>query len=253
MFETISYETDSSGYVLIRLNRPEKRNAVSLQMAEELGEALKQAEKEDIKCLVITGAGDRAFCSGGDLKDFHGEMSEMESYRTLSAMKNVLYDIATFPVPTICLLNGAARGGGCELATSCDFRYARENTNFGFVQGKLGITPGWGGGALLYQRISPVKAHHWLITSEVYDAEKLKEWGWIDRIIPDDQWNDLSKILSPFIEKYSEQMRTFKKQYLSQLSLTRLYEEMEREVQSCSKLWDSEPHKKAVEDFFRKK
>ncbi|TCT26884.1 enoyl-CoA hydratase/carnithine racemase [Melghiribacillus thermohalophilus] len=253
MFETIHYEVNEAGYIVVRLNRPDKRNAVSLQMVEELREALDQAKKEDIKCLVITGTGDRAFCSGGDLTDFHGDMSEMDAYHLLGSMKNVLYQIMTFPVPTICLLNGAARGGGCELATSCDFRLARQHTDFGFVQGKLGITPGWGGGALLYQRISPVKAHYWLVTSQIFDAETLKEWGWIDQIIPDEIWNKPTKFLEPFIEKYPEQMRTFKKQFLSGLSLSKIYDEMEKEVLHCARLWDSEPHRKAVEDFLRKK
>src|SRR5690625_5646758 len=98
------------------------------------------------------------FCAGGDLINFHGELTPDEAFSRLYPMKEVLYDIASFPVPTICLLNGDALGGGCEIATACDFRIAKETTKFGFVQSKLGIVPGWGGGTRSEEHTSELQS-----------------------------------------------------------------------------------------------
>src|SRR5690625_2983163 len=122
-------------------------------MAEQLSQLLEEIREHPISFLVIKSAGDTVFCAGGDLNDFHGSLNEEEAYNTLHIMKQVLFQIVTFPVPTICLLQGNALGGGCELATACDIRIAKENTSFGFVQSNLGILPGWGGGALLYEKL----------------------------------------------------------------------------------------------------
>jgi enoyl-CoA hydratase len=252
MFTNIRYERLDLGYIKITLNRPQKRNAISIDLANELHQALQMAVKEqDIKFLVLTGEGNKAFSSGGDLTEFHGEMMEEEAYTRLSKIKEVLLYLTTFPLPTICLLNGHSRGGGCELATSCDFRYAKEGTNHGFVQGKLGIMPGFGGGALLYKRMDPALAYYWLVTSEVYQAETLKERGWIHQIYKDEDREE--EILKPFIEKHPDQMKIFKSQLLSHPMFNQLKEEMEAEVRSCAKLWMIDEHKMAVEAFFHRK
>src|SRR5690625_4614006 len=124
-------------------------------MADQFANILEQIKERAIPFLVIKSAGDSTFCAGGDLNDFHGALNEEEAYNTLHTMKQVLFQIVTFPVPTICLLQGNAFGGGCELATACDIRIAREDASFGFVQTNFGILPGWGGGALLYEKVHP--------------------------------------------------------------------------------------------------
>src|SRR5690606_16233133 len=130
-YHTILYEPFKEfGYIRITLNRPEKRNAISLEMAEELHLALAQAKNEPwIKVLVLTGAGEQAFCSGGDLHDFHGDISEQKVAGMLRKVMDVLYELVQFPVPTISVLNGHSRGGGCELASATDFRFAKKDTN----------------------------------------------------------------------------------------------------------------------------
>ena len=175
MNKLITYEEKEYGTIL--LNRPEKRNAISVEMAKELSRILEEIKERPIKFLVIKSTGESVFCAGGDLTDFHGALSEEEAYQTLHTMKQVLFQIVTFPVPTISLLQGSALGGGCELATACDIRIAKENSKFGFVQSNLGILPGWGGGALLYEKVHPSFALQWLTEGKMYDTALLKQKG----------------------------------------------------------------------------
>ncbi len=251
-YETILYEANKeSGYIKITLNRPEKRNAISLQMADELKDALTQAKKESwLKALLLTGAGEQAFCSGGDLHDFHGDITEQEVAGMLRKVMVVLYELVRFPIPTISLLNGHSRGGGCELASATDFRLAKKDSTHGFIQGKLGIIPGFGGGALLYRRIDPTNAFYWLSSSQVFESDQLKGWGWIQAIFSSKM--EAESFLRPFLDKNVHLMRHFKQQLLSQPSFNEVKAEMEKEMLACASLWVSEEHKNAVDSFLKR-
>ncbi len=128
-------------------------------------------------------------------------------------MKEVLYEIASFPVPVICLLNGDAVGGGCEIATACDLRISRGERRFGFIQSTLGITPGWGGGVLLYEKVHPSFALQWIMEGAHFQADELRHQGWIHRIIAEKDWQDQEYVLQPYLSKSEEQMKTLKSQY----------------------------------------
>ncbi|WP_028782673.1 enoyl-CoA hydratase/isomerase family protein [Thalassobacillus devorans] len=253
-YETITYEVIPDKYAKITLNRPEKMNAVSKQMTAELSQALGEAKEADgLKCLVITGSGEKAFCTGGDLKDLHGDMDASEAFQTLYPMKEVVYQLASFPLPTIALLNGQARGGGCEIATACDIRYAVNDASYGFVQGKLGITPGWGGGALLYEKIRPEFAFQWIMEADMYDSERVKAIGWAHRLINREELEDAENLIGQFLDKSVEQMQVWKKQYDKKLSMISLSPVMDEEVLTCSRLWESEEHKEAVKRFMTRR
>src|SRR5699024_12527618 len=105
----------------IRLNRPEKHNAISVEMVKELRNCLEQSKQDEVKCLVITGAGERMIYEGGDLNDLHGDLNSDEAFNHLHPMKEVLYEIASFPVQTICLYIDDAFGCGYKVITTCDF------------------------------------------------------------------------------------------------------------------------------------
>ncbi|WP_099157980.1 enoyl-CoA hydratase/isomerase family protein [Virgibacillus ndiopensis] len=249
MKNIVQYQLFHEGYSVITLNRPEKRNAISKEMVKELKQCIEQAKQDSVKFLVITGAGDKMFCAGGDLQDLHGDLTFDEAFSELYAMKEVLFELASFPMPTVCLLNGNALGGGCEIATACDFRITKETNECGFVQTKLGITPGWGGGALLYEKVHSSFAYQWLMEAEIYDAAYLHERGWVHRIVSDEAWHNQSKLLEPYKTKSYDQMKIVKKQYTKKMSILRLSALMDEEVRNCAKLWDSKEHKSAVEKF----
>ncbi|HLR01902.1 MAG TPA: enoyl-CoA hydratase/isomerase family protein [Virgibacillus sp.] len=248
----VTYERHEYGFGVIRLNRPEKHNAISMDMAELLKRSIQKAKEDTITFLIITGSGDTTFCAGGDLSELHGDLSQDEAFSLLYQMKDVLYRIASFPLPTVCLLNGNAFGGGCELATACDFRFARQGTEYGFIQSKLGILPGWGGGTLLYEKVEPIFAYQWLTEGTKYTAERLHKNGWLQKVIPQDTWGDEGKIMSSFIEKSERQLKMLKEQYLKKCSILSLSAEMNEEVRNAAILWDAHEHKIAVETFLGK-
>lgn len=252
MGKVVLYEKRED-YSVITLNRPDKRNAISKEVVNELTHILNDLHKrnDSIKFLIITGSGQDAFCSGGDLNDFHGDLNQQEAYLLLKPMQEVLFKIATLPFPTIAWMNGSARGGGMELASACDFRYASEKGTYGFVQGQLGISTGWGGGSLLYHRIQKQLAFEWLLMADVRNAQQLKDIHFIHNFI-DANIND-SQIIKTFKNRSVEQMHLWKWQYLKQMSIEQLKKDMENEVLQCSHLWESEAHKRAVQQFFNKK
>src|SRR5699024_7782948 len=163
----------------------------------------------------------------------------------------VLQKIVYFKVPTIALLNGNALGGGCELATACDFRIAKRNCQFGFVQSNLGILPGWGGGAVLYEKVNPNFAFHWLTSGERYSAEMLRKKGWIDQIVDQMPLEGLNAILKPYLKNSHQQMVYLKQQYLQQFH-TQLIDGMKAETKRCSMLWGSSQHQQAINTFLEK-
>lgn len=239
-------------YGILTLNRPEKRNAISIDMARQLSTLLTEIESRPISFLVIKSAGEGVFCAGGDLNELHGELSNQEAYETLKVMKQVLYQIVSLPVPTIALLQGNALGGGCELATACDIRIAKEGTSFGFVQSNLGILPGWGGGAILYEKVLPSFALQWLTEGEMYQASDLLEKGWLHHLVDEVSWADIDDLLQPYVRKSLEQMQYLKAQYKAAIHLDDLKEKMDIESSNCANLWASEHHQQVVQSFLNK-
>ncbi|GGA83816.1 enoyl-CoA hydratase/isomerase family protein [Ornithinibacillus halotolerans] len=252
MTKLIRYEIFPDNFSVITINRPEKRNAISLEMANELITIMDRAEKEPIKFLVITGAGEKMFCSGGDLNDFHGELSKEEAEKRLSKMMEVLYRIAIFKVPTIALLNGSAVGGGCEIASACDIRIAKTGTKFGFVQSNLGIIPGWGGGILLSKRVHPSFANQWIMEGNILEVEQLEMKGWVHRVVPIKEFGDMKTTLQPYINKSFHQMKILKGLFKEHINVQSLKEMMMNEVQHCATLWETNEHKEAVQAFLNK-
>jgi len=251
MRELVVYNFTEDHYSVITLNRPNKHNAISISMANELKRAIEQAKEDGGKFLVIQSINGDVFCAGGDLKDFHSDLSEEQVFPQLYKMKEVLTELISFPVPTICLLSGDAYGGGCELATACDIRIAKENTKFGFVQSNLGILPGWGGGALLYEKVHSSFALRWLMEGSVFSSSYLHKQGWIHQEVPEDQWDEKG-ILKAYITKTREQMTFLKTQYKENLSSLSLSAKMNEEVRLCSTLWGSQKHKQAIESILNK-
>ncbi|SDJ03803.1 enoyl-CoA hydratase/isomerase family protein [Salimicrobium halophilum] len=241
--ETINL-TYEEGVAVLMLNRPHKRNAVNRAMISELKGALDDIRSStEVKAMVLTAEGPEAFCAGGDLKELHGDLTEEEAYSVLTPMREVLYNIATLPVPTLAYLNGSAQGGGCELASACDLRYGKNDDYYGFIQGSLGIVPGWGGGVLLQERIGASEAMNWLIRSEMISSEQAHRIGWLQKITEEEDYFFLKK-MSP------EQLLFWKTQILSRMDVEKLHGRMVQETLQAAKLWESEMHKEAVRAFF---
>lgn len=248
----VTYKRHTEGYGEIVLNRVNKHNAINGKMIEQLKSCLEQADQDTISFLIITGAGEHTFCAGGDLHYFHGQLDNEHAFAHLYPMKEILHTIMLFKVPTICMLNGNAFGGGCEIATACDIRIAVEGTRFGFIQSTLGIVPGWGGGSLLYEKVHASFAFQWITEGATYNAEYLYNKGWLHAIASGEDFYNRSSVLAAYLKNTPEQMEVLKNQYKQQTLALSLSARMNEEVRYCASLWNSPKHQHAVEEFLEK-
>ncbi len=181
---------------VLTLNRPEKLNAISSQMTEELVSALDDVDEDDqVRVLVITGAG-RGFCSGADVGGMAGDKQrtagavrgaeEIRQGLTRSAGR-VIPKLQKMKKPTIAMVNGAAVGAGCDLSFACDMRTGSENARFMNAFIRIGLFPGWGG-TWLYPRVMGLgKALEYLFTGDFIEAEEAEKIGVLNRLVPADE------------------------------------------------------------------
>jgi enoyl-CoA hydratase len=186
-FEHLIVKEDHS-VATITINRPQVHNAISLAAMEELERVLDWLERAaEISAVILTGAGDRSFVSGGDLKDFERITTYAAAVAMSRRMQRITARFRGLPVPVIGAINGDCLGGGCEVALACDMRIVSEKARFGFKQVNLGITPAWGGRRRLLQMIGRSRALTLLLTGELIDAEEAQRLGLADRIVPPDK------------------------------------------------------------------
>jgi enoyl-CoA hydratase len=169
----------------VTIERREVRNALDPATIRALGERLAALEEdEDLLALVLTGAGDEVFIAGGDLKALQ-QVEGAEAGRRMARMtQRVLARLEALEIPVIAAVNGAAYGGGVEVAAACDIRIAAENACFGFRQIHMGIMPAWGLSQRLPRRVGRGRALELLLTGRTITAEEAKDIGFIDRVVP---------------------------------------------------------------------
>jgi len=186
------------GLAVITIDRPHARNAISLETMDQLEKALDGAD--GARALVLTGAGDRAFVSGGDLKELSALRTEQEASSMAFRMRTICDRIAGFATPTIAALNGHALGGGAEFAVAADIRIAADDIKIGFNQVTLEIMPAWGGAERLVTLIGYSKALLLAGAGTVLDAAEAERIGLVDKVFPresfDAGWRGLAKALA---------------------------------------------------------
>jgi enoyl-CoA hydratase len=203
----------NDGVLTVTLCRPEKRNALSRALLAAISATFTSwRERADITIAVLTGSGDKAFASGGDLKELAAMRSQSDAVAFAAETRAVFDTIRRFPVPVIAVVNGDALGGGAELAMSCDFRIAAAHARIGFVQGRLNIATAWGGGTDLFQIVGPSRALRLLCTSELLDAAAAHREGLVDDVAP--AGPDAADYINAYVGKLATQkpqvMRAFK-------------------------------------------
>ena len=169
----------------ITLNRPEVANAFNTQMAWDLTHAFEDLAMAagDTRCAILTGAGERAFCAGGDLKERLGMSNEAWASQHL-VYERMARAVIHCPTPVIAAVNGAAFGGGCELAAACDFVYAAEGAKFAQTEVKIGIIPGAGGTQTLARAVGERRAKELILSARPFTAEAAAEWGLVNAVHP---------------------------------------------------------------------
>ncbi|MFZ0522108.1 MAG: enoyl-CoA hydratase [Candidatus Acidiferrales bacterium] len=195
-------EERSGTVVTIRLNRPEKLNALNIQMGQELVHALLRAQGDrGIHCVVLTGAG-RAFCAGGDLELLRGArqrkaVRELESL--VEAGKEIALAIATMPKVVIAAVNGPAAGGGMNLALAADIRIASDQARFAESFAQIGLFPDFGGTYFLPRIVGPTRAAELFYTAQMLSAEDALRMGIVSRVVPTEQFEAETKKLAESI------------------------------------------------------
>ncbi|MFC4409317.1 enoyl-CoA hydratase/isomerase family protein [Chungangia koreensis] len=246
--------TNDQGILKFVINRPEKRNAINFEVMDGLERAVEIVMNSSIRYLVISGEGDKSFCSGGDLSEFHSLKTEEEAYSMLSRMADILYRIATLPIPVIALVNGSAVGGGCEIATACDYRIVSSEAKCGFIQGSLGITSGWGGGTYLIEKFSHTdRMLKFLSEATPLDSKELLQIGWASDVYSNDHWGAFTQFIQRMESVDPSVHRAYKEIAIRKWQQSELRERIEKEVRRCAILWESEVHEQAVQNFLSKK
>jgi enoyl-CoA hydratase/carnithine racemase len=178
------------GIGLLRVNRPEARNALNWAAQEAFASAVSQAAADAagkrplLRALIVTGAGDQAFVSGGDLKELADHPEPEAGARLNRVMSGALAALTALPAPVIGAVNGDAIGGGCEILTACDLRLTAAGARFCFRQVHNGLTSGWGGGPRLVELIGQARAMELMLTARMIDADEALRLGLVHRIAP---------------------------------------------------------------------
>jgi len=189
VFETVSYEKDGDVSV-VRFNRPDALNALSLQLTRELDAAIRQAIDDQARAFVLTANG-RAFCSGGDLREMRSmweREGRIEAFLEdpLAALHGVIRLIRETPIPFVAAVNGICAGAGTNFALACDLVVAADNATFNEAFVKIGLTPDCGGSFFLPRAIGEKLAAELFMTGESVSAERAAQFGMINRVVPAD-------------------------------------------------------------------
>lgn len=183
-FQTIEVERRDD-VLLVRLNRPERLNAINLLLADELLGAVAGAPATGACAVVIAGNG-RAFCAGADIEEARSVSGVTEALSFLTSIREMFYGISRVSLPVIAAIHGVAFGGGCEIALACDFRIAAEDARLGLPEVKIGVLPGGGGMARLPALIGVARAKELILTGEPIGAVTAERYGLVTRAVPAD-------------------------------------------------------------------
>ena len=200
-FSTIKTELENEVFT-ITINRPEKLNALNKTVFNELEEVMKTVyENDEIKGVIITGAGEKAFVAGADISEFV-ELKDDEGALLSKRGQDIFFQIENCPKPVIAAVNGFALGGGCELAMACHFRLASTNAKFGQPEVNLGLIPGYGGTQRLTMLVGKGKAMELMMTGAITGAEEAKNLGLVNYVeSPENLLPKTKEILAAILTK----------------------------------------------------
>ncbi len=194
-FENVTYQVED-GIAIITVNRPQSLNALNSRTLDELCTAAWQAGQDPaVGAVILTGAGDKAFVAGADIKEMI-EFSPMDMKEFCLRGQASLATLEELNKPVICAINGFALGGGLELALACDVRVASETAKLGLPEVSLGIIPGFGGTQRLPRLIGPGRAKEMVMSAAMYDAHKAEAWGLVNSVHPPGELMDAAKKLA---------------------------------------------------------
>ena len=196
-FETIRIEYPCEKVGKIVLDRPQRMNTVSSTMLDELAEAIEYLEAdEEIRCLLLSGAGDRAFSAGADVQGMAGSASPLDGISLSRKGQETFGKLESCGKPVVAAIDGYCLGGGMELATCADLRIATESSTFGQPEVNLGLLPGWGGTQRLQHVVGEGRAKEIILTGERYSTTEMEVFGFVNRVVESDEFDDQAQELA---------------------------------------------------------
>jgi enoyl-CoA hydratase len=243
----VEVEAERQGsMVTISINRPRARNAIALSTMAALQETLDRLTAEDVSVLILRGAGDRAFISGGDLKELAKLRTVEEASAMALQMRRLLDQVADLPMPTIAAINGHALGGGAEVAVACDLRLAVDDATLAFNQAQLAIMPAWGGIERLVQLVGRSAAMELLLSRNRLTAAQAQRIGLVNLTIPR---ADFDRDIEAFASAIAEIPAPVTEAIKSTVNATRPNTHPNSEaaaVRTFAELWAADAHWEAV-------
>jgi len=236
---------------ILTINRPESLNALNKEVIEELSEIFIALESdENVRVMLLTGKGEKAFVAGADIKEFQ-HYSEKEGENLARKGQEILFNrIENLSKPVIALLNGYCLGGGLELAMACHFRIASSNAKLGLPEVTLGLIPGYGGTQRLPKLVGKGRANQMIFTAEMINAEKAANWGLVNEVVEQDELLQRGKEIANKISANSSFAIT------KAIKATNNYDTsygFETEIQSFGELFDQKDFKEGVTAFLEKR
>ena len=249
----MSYVTSLQEGLLLTLilNRSESLNALNAQVLDDLSAALDAVDLDTVRCLIFTGAGEKAFAAGADIAAM-ADMTPEEAAAFSRRGNEVFRRIETFPLPTIAAVNGYALGGGCELAMACDMRLCSETAVFGQPEVTLGITPGFGGTQRLMRLVGMGKAKELIFSARNVKAPKALEIGLVNAVYPPEELLPAAKKLGARIAKNAPiAVRACKAAMNEGIDLP-MDEAVDAEIREFSGCFETEDQKRGMAAFLSK-
>jgi enoyl-CoA hydratase len=239
----------------LRVNRPKARNALNWMAQEQFAAAVAQVGADTaVRVLIITGAGDKAFVSGGDLKELSQHPERAAGERLNQVMREALAKLTQLPIPVIAAVNGDAFGGGCEILTACDLRLAAAHARFCFAQVKNGLCTGWGGTARLVNLLGQGKALDLLLTARLLDAQEAVDIGLVQQVVTNEEGLETAVTnLAQSLAALPRQALAASKQLVYAASHPPPAELNQLETQLFVNLWSQPDHLEALRAFNEKR
>jgi enoyl-CoA hydratase/carnithine racemase len=239
--------------LILTIDRIAAGNSLNLRTAEALSTAVSDAAGDgDLRAIVITGAGERFFCAGGDLKAYQAIDSRELLESTFGRVRKLLDQFEACPLPIIAAINGYALGGGMELALACDLRIATRSALLGLPQSRLGLIPGWNGVERLVETVGRSRAMHLLLKGERVDARRAEEMGLVDFVVDGSAMQAGVDYASSLQESAPLALCASKQAVLSALRLLRGESRLFTSA-LFERLWFSEDHREAERAFMEKR
>ena len=247
-YETIKTKKEQTT-TWITLDRPDKLNAINATMLQELSEALDTTEKDtNIRCVIITGEGEKAFSAGADITELQ-KLTQETAAEFSRKGQQVFSQVETLSKPVVAAINGYVLGGGLELALACDFRLASDHAELGFPEMKLGIIPGWGGTQRLVWTVGVAEAKRLIMLGDRVKAEEALNMGLVDKVVSMGKLEAEAEALAQRLCEYPPAALKQAKRAIKSVTQRSLESGLKKETDFFAQLFSTKETKEKIDSF----